>query len=93
MAIRPVLRNILEIVGRLSHYDVHANVVDTELVQHSGLSAIEVYDCLNELDKLGFIKMLQPIGDSKEKKDNQTFKLMNITEQGLQELKSSQTQL
>ena len=86
MAIRPALRNILEIVGRLSHYDVHTNVVDTSLVQHSGgLSSAEVYDYLNELELLGLIKMLQPISNTKEK-GGETFRLLNITKEGLEEL-------
>ena len=31
MAIRPALRNILKVVGDLSHYNVNTNVVDTEV--------------------------------------------------------------
>jgi hypothetical protein len=69
MAIRPALRNILKAVGDLSQYNANTNVVDTEVIQRSGgLSSAEVYDCLNELESLGFIKMLQPIDDTKEKK-------------------------
>ena len=48
MAIRPALRNILKVVGDLSHYNVNTNVVDTEVIQRSGgLSSAEVYECLN----------------------------------------------
>jgi small nuclear ribonucleoprotein (snRNP)-like protein len=87
MAIRPALRNILELIGRLSHYDVNTNVVDTTLVQHSGSrSSAEVHDYLNELELLGLVKMLQPISDTKEKKDSDTFRLLNITKEGLKEL-------
>ena len=69
MEIRPALRNVLEIVGRLTHYDINTNVVDTSVVQHcDSHSSLEVYDCLEELETLGLIKMLQPIGDTKEKK-------------------------
>ena len=51
------LGNILELIGRLSHYDVHINVVDTELVQlSSSYSSAEVYDYLNKLELLGLIK-------------------------------------
>ena len=68
MAIRPALRNILKVVGDLSKKDVNTNVVDTEMIQRSGgLSSAEVYEYLNELESLGFIKMLQPISDTKEK--------------------------
>jgi hypothetical protein len=91
LAIRPGLRNILKVVGDLSNYDVTTNVVDTSVVQHSdGLSSLDVYDCLEELESLGLIKMVQPIGDTKEKKDNETFRLLNITKEGLEELKSNQ---
>jgi hypothetical protein len=79
LAIRPALRNILKVVGDLSNYDVTTNVVDTSVVQHcDGLSSLDVYDCLEELESLGLIKMVQPIGDTKEKKDDETFRLLNI---------------
>ena len=59
MAIRPALRNILEIVGNLAHYDVTTNVVDTTVVQHGDSHpSLEVYDYLEELETLGLIKML-----------------------------------
>ncbi|MFZ0697669.1 MAG: hypothetical protein WAM88_11085 [Nitrososphaeraceae archaeon] len=90
MTIRPAVRNILKVVGDLSHYDVTTNVVDTSVVQHSGgLSSLDVYDSLEELESLGLIKMVQPIGDTKEKKDDETFRLLNITKEGLEELKSN----
>ena len=90
MAIKPALRNVLEIVGRLAHYDINTNVVDTSVVQHcDSHSSLEVYDCLEELQSLGLIKMLQSIGDTKEKKDGETFRLLNITKEGLEELQPS----
>jgi hypothetical protein len=71
--------------------DVTTNVVDTSVVQHSGgLSSLDVYDCLEELESLGLVKMVQPIGDMIEKKDEETFRLLNITKEGLEQLKSSQ---
>jgi hypothetical protein len=73
------------------HHDVNTNVVDSSVVQHSdGLPSLEVYDCLEELESLGLIKMLQPIGDTKEKKDSETFRLLNITKEGLEELQPNQ---
>jgi hypothetical protein len=75
----------------LSDYDVTTNVVDTSVVQHSGgLSSLDVYDCLEELESLGLVKMVQPIGNMKEKNDEETFRLLNITKEGLEQLKSSQ---
>ena len=86
MAVRPVLRNLLKVVGDLSKRDINTNVVDTEVVQHSGgLSSAEVYDYLNELESLGLIKMVKPTSDEKEK-DVETLRLLNITEKGLAEL-------
>jgi hypothetical protein len=94
MVIRPALRNVLETVGRLSHYDVNTNVVDASVAQDSdGLPSLEVYDCLEELESLGLIKMLQPIGDTKEKTDDQTFRLLNITKEGLEELQPNQQKI
>jgi small nuclear ribonucleoprotein (snRNP)-like protein len=94
MAIRPALRNILEVVGSLAHYDVTTNVVDTTVVQHSDShSSLEVYDCLEELETLGLIKMLQPIGDTKEKKDSETFMLLNITKEGLEKLRQNEKKI
>jgi hypothetical protein len=91
MTIRPALTNILKVVGDLSDYDVTTNVVDTSVVQHSGgRSSLDVYDCLEELESLGLVKMVQPIGDMIEKKDEETFRLLNITKEGLEQLKSSQ---
>jgi hypothetical protein len=91
MTIRPALTNILKVVGDLSDYDVTTNVVDTSVVQHSGgLSSLDVYDCLEELESLGLVKMVQPIGNMKEKNDEETFRLLNITKEGLEELKSNQ---
>lgn len=94
MIIKPGLRNILKVIADLSHYDVDMNVVDTSVVEHGdGLSSIEVYDCLEELESLGLIKMLQPIGDTKEKTDDQTFRLLNITKKGLEELHPNQQKI
>jgi hypothetical protein len=94
MVIKPELRNILEVIGDLSHHDVNTNVVDTSVAQHNDrLPSLEVYDCLEELESLGLIKMLQPIGDTKEKMDDQTFRLLNITKEGLEELQSNQPQI
>ena len=57
MAIRPALRNVLEIVGRLAHYDINTNVVDTSVVQHcdshSSLASFFLLVLLNK--NLGFI--------------------------------------
>ena len=91
MPLKPALRNVLEVVGTLSHNDVNTNVVDSSVAQHvNALPSLDVYDCLEELKSLGLIKMLQPVGDSKEKNDDETFRLLNITKECLDELLSNQ---
>ena len=92
MVIKPALRNILKVIADLSHYDVNTNVVDTSVVGDS-LPSIEVYDCLEELESLGLIKMLKPIGDTKEKTDDQTFRLLNIIKKGFEELHPNQQKI
>jgi hypothetical protein len=37
--------------------------------------------------------MLQPIGDTKEKKDSDMFRLLNITKEGLEELRPNQQKI
>lgn len=79
-----------ELSCHLSHHDVDTNVVDTSVVQNSSRhSSMKVHDCLDELKSLGLTKMLQPIPDTKEKKDDQTFKLLDITDKGLEELQAN----
>ena len=58
MALKPALRNVLEIVGDLSNQDVNANVVDTSVAQHDNVhSSIEVYDCLGEATTINQLKI------------------------------------
>jgi hypothetical protein len=90
MVIKPKLRNILEVVGDLSDKDASTNVVDISVAQHADdLSTEEVNDCLNELELLGLIKMLQRTRNVKEKKAGEAFRLLNITKAGLVELMSN----
>jgi hypothetical protein len=87
MVIKPKLRNILEVVGGLSDNDVSTNVVDASVAQHTDdLSTEDVYECLSELELLGLIKILQRINNMKEKKEGETFRLLNITKEGLEAL-------
>jgi hypothetical protein len=90
MVIKPKLRSILEVVGDLSDKDASTNVVDTSVARYAeDLSAEEVNDCLNELELLGLIKMLQRTRNMKGKKDGESFRLLNITKAGLEELLSN----
>jgi hypothetical protein len=86
MVIKPKLRSVLEVVGDLSDRNESKNVVDTTVAVYAeDLSTEEVNECLNELELLGLIKMLQRIGDVK----GQSFRLLNITKSGLEELMSN----
>jgi hypothetical protein len=90
MVIKPKLRSILEIVGDLSDKNGSTNVVDTTVERYAeDLSNEEVNDCLNELELLGLIKMLQRTRNMKGKKDGESFRLLNITKAGLEELLSN----
>ena len=90
MVIKPKLRSILEIVGDLSDKNDSTNVVDTTVARYAeDLSNEEVNDCLNELELLGLIKMLQRTRNMKGKKDGGSFRLLNITKAGLEELLSN----
>jgi hypothetical protein len=90
MVIKPKLRSILEVVGDLSDKNDSTNVVDTTVAHYAeDLSTVEVNDCLNELELLGLIKMLQRTGNVKEEKAGQSFRLLNITKAGLVELMSN----
>jgi Cdc6-like AAA superfamily ATPase len=90
MVIKPKLRSILEVVGDLSEKDASTNVVDTSVARYAeDLSTEEVNDCLNELELLGLIKMLQRTRNMEGKKDGESFRLLNITKAGLEELLSN----
>ena len=90
MVIKPKLRSILEVVGDLSDKDASTNVVDTSVARYAeDLSTEEVNDCLNELELLGLIKMLQRTRNMKGKEVGESFKLLNITKAGLEELLSN----
>jgi hypothetical protein len=92
VVIKPKLRSILEVVGDLSDKDASTNVVDTSVARYAeDLSTEEVNDCLNELELLGLIKMLQRTRNRnmKGKKDGESFRLLNITKAGLEELLSN----
>jgi hypothetical protein len=47
--IKSELRRILNIVADLTQNDVKKDVLETEIVSHSGLSDVEVRNHLNEL--------------------------------------------
>jgi hypothetical protein len=77
--IKSELRRILNIVADLSQNDVKKDVLETEIVSHSGLPDVEVRNHLNELEWLHLAKEVLPRPIHAE------FRLWNVTEKGLQE--------
>jgi hypothetical protein len=77
--IKPELRRILDIVADLSQNDVKKDVLETEIISHSGLPDVEVRNYLAELEWLNLAKEAQPRPSHAE------YRLWNVTEKGLQE--------
>jgi len=81
--IKSELRRILDIVADLSQNDVKKDVLETEIISHSGLSAVEVRNHLNELEWLNLVKE-----SSLPRPSHAEFRLWNVTEKGLQDRSS-----
>ena len=77
--IKSEARRILDIVADLSQNDVKKDVLETEIISHSGLTAVEVRNFLYELEWLHLVKEGLPRPSHAE------FRLWNVTEKGLQE--------
>ena len=77
--IKPDARRILDIVADLSQNDVKKDVLETEIISHSGLPAVEVRNYLNDLQWLNLVKEALPRPSHAE------FRLWNVTEKGLQD--------
>ena len=77
--IKSELRRILDIVADLSQNDVKKDVLETEIISHSGLPAVEVRNYLNDLQWLNLVKEALPRPSHAE------YTLWNVTEKGLQE--------
>jgi hypothetical protein len=72
--IKPEVRRILNIVANLSQKDIKKNILETEIISHSGLTDLEVRNHLNELEWLHLVKEALPTPSHEE------FKLWNLTE-------------
>lgn len=77
--IKSEVRRILDIVADLSQNDVKKDVLETEIISHSGLPAVEVRNYLNELQWLNLVKEALPRPSHAE------YRLWNVTEKGLQD--------
>ena len=78
--IKSELRRILDIVADLSQNDIKKDVLETEIISHSELPAVEVRNHLNELEWLNLVKE-----SSLPRPSHAEFRLWNVTEKGLQE--------
>jgi hypothetical protein len=78
--IRPELRRILGNVANLSHDDVKKDVLETEVISHSGLTGLEARNHLNELEWLHLVKEALP------RPRHEEFRLWSITEKGLKQI-------
>jgi hypothetical protein len=76
------VRRILDIVADLSQNDVKKDVLETEIISHSGLTAVEVRNFLYELEWLHLVK------ESLPRPSHAEFRLWTITEKGLQDRSS-----
>ena len=72
------VRRILDIVADLSQNDVKKDVLETEIILHSGLPAGEVRNYLRNLEWQHLVKEAMPRPSHTE------FRLWSITEKGLQ---------
>ena len=77
--IKSEIKKILDTVADLSQNDVKKDVLETEIISHSGLPAVEVRNYLYELEWLNLVKEAQPRPSHAE------YRLWNVTEKGLQE--------
>jgi hypothetical protein len=77
--IKSELRRILNIIADLSQNNVKKDVLETEIISHSGLSDMEVRNYLNELEWLNLAKEALP------RPGHADFRLWNVTQKGLQE--------
>jgi predicted transcriptional regulator len=77
--IKSEVRRILDIVADLSQNDVKKDVLETEIISHSGLPDVEVRKYLNELEWLNLLKEALP------RPSRADYRLWNITEKGLQD--------
>ena len=77
--IKSELRRILDIVADLSQNNVKKDVLETEIISHSGLTDVEVRNYLGELEWMNLAKEALPRPSHAE------YRLWNVTEKGLQE--------
>ncbi len=81
MVVRPELRKVLYTIGDLSHSDIETSVIDSAIKRETELPDFELNRLLEELGSLGLIRFILP------RPSGANFRLVNITSEGLKELK------
>ncbi len=74
MSMSPGLRNVLDILAELAHYDTKTDVSESDIISQSGIPQSEVQIYLNELESRHLIEEVRP-------------RLWRIKDQGLEALK------
>jgi hypothetical protein len=89
MALRKQLHDVLALTAVLTHNNVNENVRHTLVMDRMGLPEHETHRYIHELESLGMIKIQPRMNHAMDEKGRE-FRLINITNVGLQELSSSQ---
>lgn len=76
MEISPKLTSILSLVADLSHYNINASVLDTAVIERSGMPASQVNSYIKELDSMGLLNLQLKVSGA-------DFRLLNLTKEGL----------
>jgi hypothetical protein len=76
MAMSEGQRNILDIIAELSNRTVTISVLDSAVIQRSGLPAKEVRDYFDQLEGLDYIMIGIKVSGT-------DFRLINMTKEGL----------
>jgi DNA-binding MarR family transcriptional regulator len=71
------LKNILGHIAEMSEANPANSVYDTAIITQSGLSKEDVYNCLDQLERLNLIK-------TNAKESGETFRTINITQKGVE---------
>jgi predicted transcriptional regulator len=90
MTIRKQLHDVLALTAELTHNNVNKDVRHTLVIDRIGLPEHETHRYIHELESLGMIKIQPRMNHATDEKGRE-FRLINITNEGLQELSSNQT--
>jgi polysaccharide deacetylase 2 family uncharacterized protein YibQ len=91
MAIRKQLRDVLALTAELTHNNVNEDVRHTLVIDRMGLPEHETHRHIHELESLGMINIQPRMNHSTDEKGRE-YRLINITNKGLEELSSDQSQ-